>query len=324
MNILEQLESLDTDAIGANLIAPGKSIRIVPGLDPNTNEPNIGYTDVDGVTSYHIFKNLRLTRVSAREQINGMQVLTFNFSTVNEEIGIIDPNEQDAEKAMKPLPCYTSPAFARWATWYHLLNAEFQNPHPDAVRQIHEIAEDAGFTSYKMMPRRGQTALPERTSKILFDIRAHGNSLPERHSRGLNVVSATILPAPRKAPMLTEYESRDTGETTQREAFTSFPDAFMANFKRITDAKALSDKDEHKAEMEREAVNRLALLTGSNDEGYALRPTLGYLHVAGQDEEISFFPDMEERVDDDLPGGPEVQSDEGVSSLPSDYDPMDD
>lgn len=269
--LLEQLQAQSevTSALVGDVISTGAQIRIRTG-----HEPTI--VPVDGQQTYCIFPEIGLTRLTVRNQ-NGMYVVSATLTTTGEEIGLLD-----AEGNRIPLPAYTDQSFATWRTWVHPLNVEMMKAEEKAVKELTEYLDSLGFVQWSRRPRPGQE-VRERTTETLYDKEVPGTSLVDRHASAPRLRTVTIIPDERTDANMTTYRRRADNQEVTRPGFTSFPDTILANTAKVIEAFNLPSDDKERSDKQREANNRLSLLTGTDPEtGYSTRPSWGYL---------SFIPD---------------------------------
>lgn len=284
MNDILEIFNQEAESIDIDLFASTSQLRIVAGQE--------GTTGLGGHTIWHRFPTLAITKATYREQPDGKRVLTLDVATHGEQIGIVAKGQNQVHPAYHNMP-------ASWQNYVHRMFGEFQNPNHDVVMNLHDHLDAAGFEPFQPRGER-----PMRSSEYLFELVAPGNNTMENFANGLNLESMTMLLPPRVAALETNYVNREE-ELIEREAFTSLFDGVhqlyvnYREFATLWAAGEIEDNDEL-ARIRRQS----AILTGVDSQGqYALRPTVGYITIGG--EELNFFP-IRETVD------PVAMRDEGA------------
>jgi len=281
-DIFSDLLSLDNLDLSTDILG-GPNLRMRAGGETTFNiENRVGYSACPA-------DSIALTRLTLANQTNSqgnvMPVLRAVINVRGEIIGLLGENDVHT-----PLPCYSAPAFATWRTWVHVINVEFMNPHPEAVKALLSLCAEKGFVPYVPRSTRPVEEGAEpivRKSELTYDREAPGSSISDRFEKGIPLDTFVMIPDIRVESSVTEYTDRNTGTTVRRPAFTSFVDTIVPNT--ITTLKAHAAGD---ADAKRQAFNRLSVLTGHNVEtDWPHRPTLGYLTPTGFDE-IALFPEQ--------------------------------
>lgn len=269
---LDQLGSLDLDGISFQ----GTNLRLIAGQRSTFPiEDRMGFVKIPE-------NGLAMTRLAVSDQ-SGKLVIRGECILMGETIGLLGDNDEET-----PLPVYSAAQFSQWRTYGHAIRWEFQNPRPETVAALVEMAQRHGWITFVPTTRSDRPAYERAAGvQVLHDLTAANGNSAERFRKGIQLDSCVIVPDLRIAANLTEYINSD-GDTVQRPAFTSFIDSFVPLYSAALAAGAGTDN-----EAKRESLNRLSTLTGYNAENdWPNRPSLGYLTPKGG-EELTVFPDRD-------------------------------
>lgn len=270
---LEQIQELDLSGLSFQ----GTNLRLNCGqVNTFQIEDRLGYIEIPE-------EGMRLTRITASDQ-SGKLVIRGENVLMGETIGLMGD-----EDTKSPLPPYTLAQLSVWRTYGHTVRWEFQNPRPEAVQNLRDLAQKAGFVPFVPTEREDREPYERAAGvEVMFDLIAlNGANSSKRFEKGLPLASCVLVPDVRVGPNLTEYVNREE-DTVQRATFTSFIDSMVPLMKAAIAAGAGSD-----AAAKRTSLNRLSTLTGYNAEtDWPNRPTMGYVTPKSHDE-ITVFPDRD-------------------------------
>lgn len=312
--LLEQLKAQSeiTSSLVGDVISTGAQIRIKTGHQATI-------VPVDGQQTFCRFPEMGLTRLTVRQQ-GGMYVASATLTSLGEQVGLLDA---DGNEIL--LPAYHDQSFATWRTWVHPLNVEMMKANEDAIAELTEFLDSLGFVQWKRNPRPGQE-VRERTTETIYDKEVPGTSLVDRHTSAPRLATVTIIPDERTEANMTTYLRRADQQEVTRPGFTSFVDTIMANTQAVVEAFQLPADDKERSNKQREANNRLSLLTGTDPKtGYSTRPSWGYLSFIPRSQDTSSVAGGKElnlfTIDQSATSvSVEGQSSMGGSSVPGDGD----